>query len=96
MFCSTFNLPFGVLVMRNSFMMVPNELEEAAYCDGATRYSRPCAGSCPSVLPGVATTMLYAFLFDEMAALLDHSGSSVLVVSSSKPTDPSSVALTTP
>ncbi len=94
MFCSTFNLPFGVLVMRNSFMMVPNELEEAAYCDGATVF-KTLRGVLPVVLPGVATTMLYAFLFDEMAALLDHSGSSVLVVSS-KPTDPSSVALTTP
>jgi multiple sugar transport system permease protein len=63
LFYSTFNLPFGVFVMRNSFQMVPNELEEAAYCDGATVFKTLRAVLLPVVLPGVATTMLYAFLF---------------------------------
>jgi multiple sugar transport system permease protein len=63
LFYSTFNLPFGVFVMRNSFMAAPNELEEAAYCDGATVFTTLRTVLLPLVMPGVATTMLYAFLF---------------------------------
>ena len=63
LFYSTYNLPFGVFVMRNSFMAVPNELEEAAYTDGATLFRTLRSVLLPVVLPGVATTMLYAFLF---------------------------------
>lgn len=63
LFYSTFNLPFGVFVMRNAFMAVPNELEEAAYCDGATVPRTLRSVLLPVVVPGVATTMLYAFLF---------------------------------
>jgi multiple sugar transport system permease protein len=63
LFYATFNLPFGVFVMRNSFMAAPNELEEAAYCDGATVFTTLRTVLLPLVIPGVATTMLYAFLF---------------------------------
>jgi multiple sugar transport system permease protein len=63
LFYSTFNLPFGVFVMRNSFMAAPTELEEAAYCDGATVFTTLRTVLLPLVMPGVATTMLYAFLF---------------------------------
>lgn len=63
LFYSTFNLPFGVFVMRNSFMAAPDELEEAAYCDGATVPRTLRSVLLPLVMPGVATTMLYAFLF---------------------------------
>jgi multiple sugar transport system permease protein len=63
LFYTTFNLPFGVFVMRNSFMAAPNELEEAAYCDGATVVTTLRTVLLPLVIPGVATTMLYAFLF---------------------------------
>jgi multiple sugar transport system permease protein len=63
LFYSTFNLPFGVFVMRNSFVAAPTELEEAAYCDGATVLTTLRSVLLPLVLPGVATTMLYAFLF---------------------------------
>jgi multiple sugar transport system permease protein len=63
LFYSTFNLPFGVFVMRNSFMAFPTELEEAAYCEGAKVLTALRKVLLPLVLPGVATTMLYAFLF---------------------------------
>jgi multiple sugar transport system permease protein len=63
LFYSTFNLPFGVFVMRNSFSAIPDELEEAAYCDGATVLQALRRVLLPVVTPGVATTMLYAFLF---------------------------------
>jgi len=63
LFYSTFNLPFGVFVMRNNFLAIPNELDEAAYCDGATVLTTLRSVLLPLVTPGVATTMLYAFLF---------------------------------
>ncbi len=63
LFYSTYNLPFGVFVMRNSFTAVPTELEEAAYTDGATLLRTLRSVLLPVVVPGVATTMLYAFLF---------------------------------
>jgi multiple sugar transport system permease protein len=63
LFYSTFNLPFGVFVMRNAFTALPTELEEAAYCDGATVTRTLRSVLLPVVVPGVATTMLYAFLF---------------------------------
>ncbi len=63
LFYSTFNLPFGVFVMRNSFMAAPNELEEAAYTEGANVVTTLRTVLLPLVVPGVATTMLYAFLF---------------------------------
>lgn len=63
LFYSTFNLPFGVFVMRNSFMAAPNELEEAAYTEGAKVVTTLRTVLLPLVMPGVATTMLYAFLF---------------------------------
>jgi multiple sugar transport system permease protein len=63
LFYSTFNLPFGVFVMRNSFMAAPTELEEAAYTEGATVSRTLRTVLLPLVMPGVATTMLYAFLF---------------------------------
>src|SRR5208282_934886 len=36
LFYVTYNLPFGVFVMRNTFAQIPNEMEEAAFVDGAS------------------------------------------------------------
>jgi multiple sugar transport system permease protein len=56
----TFCLPFGVFVMRNSFMAFPNDLEEAAYTEGAKVLTTLRKVLLPLVMPGVATTMLYS------------------------------------
>ena len=63
LFYTSCNLPFGVFVMRNSFLQVPRELEDAAYVDGASVLRTLTSVMRPLVLPGVATTALYAFLF---------------------------------
>jgi multiple sugar transport system permease protein len=63
LFYSTFNLPFGVFVMRNSFVSIPIELEEASYLDGGSVLTTLRRVMLPLVVPGIATTMLYAFLF---------------------------------
>jgi multiple sugar transport system permease protein len=63
LFYTAFNLPFGVYVMRNSFMAVPKEIVNAARVDGAGPMRALVSVLRPLVLPGVATTALYAFLF---------------------------------
>jgi multiple sugar transport system permease protein len=63
LFYTTFNLPFGVFVMRNTFLQIPWELSEAAAVDGASTVRTLFSVLRPLVVPGVATTVLYAFLF---------------------------------
>jgi multiple sugar transport system permease protein len=63
LFYTTFNLPIGVYVMRNSFLQVPAEIVDAARVDGASVVRTLLSVLRPLVLPGVATTALYAFLF---------------------------------
>jgi multiple sugar transport system permease protein len=63
LFYTTFNLPFGVFVMRNTFLQIPWELSEAASVDGAGLARTLYSVLRPLILPGIATTVLYAFLF---------------------------------
>jgi multiple sugar transport system permease protein len=63
LFYTTFNLPFGVFVMRNTFLQIPWELSEAASVDGASPARTLISVLRPLVIPGIATTVLYAFLF---------------------------------
>jgi multiple sugar transport system permease protein len=63
LFYTTFNLPFGVFVMRNTFLQIPWELSEAAAVDGAGLGRTLVSVLRPLILPGIATTVLYAFLF---------------------------------
>jgi multiple sugar transport system permease protein len=63
LFYTTFNLPFGVFVMRNTFLQIPWEMSEAASVDGATPIRTLVSVLRPLVIPGIATTVLYAFLF---------------------------------
>jgi multiple sugar transport system permease protein len=63
LFYTTFNLPFGVFVMRNTFLQIPWELSEAASVDGASATRTLVSVLRPLVVPGIATTVLYSFLF---------------------------------
>jgi multiple sugar transport system permease protein len=63
LFYTTFNLPVGVFVMRNSFLQVPDEIIDAARVDGASVMRTLVSVLRPLVLPGMATTALFAFLF---------------------------------
>ena len=58
----TFQLPFGVFIMRNSFDTVPREIEEAALLDGCTPFSMLYRVMLNIVRPGVITVGIYAFL----------------------------------
>jgi multiple sugar transport system permease protein len=63
LFYTTFNLPVGVYVMRNSFLQVPGEIVDAARVDGASAIRTLVSVLRPLVVPGIATSALYAFLF---------------------------------
>jgi multiple sugar transport system permease protein len=58
----TFQLPFGIFVMRNTFDTVPRELEEAALLDGCTSLSLLYRVMLGMVRPGIITVGIYAFL----------------------------------
>ncbi|MGH2850292.1 MAG: carbohydrate ABC transporter permease [Solirubrobacteraceae bacterium] len=60
---STFNLPFGVFVMRNTFQGIPRELMESAQVDGAGVMTTLVRVLRPLIIPGLATTATYAFLY---------------------------------
>lgn len=57
----TFNLPFGLFIMRNAFATVPATLEEAALVDGCGIFSALRHIQLPIVLPGIITTALLTF-----------------------------------
>jgi multiple sugar transport system permease protein len=62
LFYSTVNLAFGTFVMRTAFMSVPDGLEEAARIDGSGTIGTFFHVLFPLVMPGMATTALFAFL----------------------------------
>jgi multiple sugar transport system permease protein len=62
LFYVTVNLPFGTFVMRNAFDSIPDELEDSALVDGASRARVIVSVLRPLLMPGVATAALYAFL----------------------------------
>ncbi|MDZ7802331.1 MAG: carbohydrate ABC transporter permease [Trueperaceae bacterium] len=57
---TTFQLPFGVFMMRNAFATVPVSLRESALLDGASELVVAGRVMLPLVLPGVVTTVIYS------------------------------------
>lgn len=84
LFYTTYNLPFGVFVMRNTFAHIPQEMEDSAAVDGAGVLRTLVSVLRPLVVPGVATTVLYAFLF----AWTEFLGALIFLTSNSKLTLP--------
>jgi multiple sugar transport system permease protein len=62
LFYTTFNLPFGVFVMRNTFAAIPSDIEDSAFIDGCGPIRCLVHVLRPLVVPGIATTVLYSFL----------------------------------
>ena len=58
----TFQLPFGIFLMRNSFLAVPREIEESALLDGCSSLSILYRLMLRLVLPGIVTVAIYAFI----------------------------------
>jgi multiple sugar transport system permease protein len=58
----TFQLPFGIFMMRNTFDAVPREIEEAALLDGCSTFNMLWQVMLVLVRPGIITVAIYAFL----------------------------------
>lgn len=59
----TFQLPFGLFVMRTTFQSIPVAMEEAAMLDGASLPVILFKILRPLVLPGMVSVAIFAFLF---------------------------------
>src|SRR4029077_1789169 len=58
-----FNLPFAIWMMRGFLAEVPIEIEEAALLDGLSRLQIIGRIVVPVVLPGIAATAIFTFVF---------------------------------
>jgi len=58
----TFVLPFSVWTLRGFLLGIPQELEEAAMVDGATRFGAFLRVLLPLVGPGLVATSIFAFI----------------------------------
>jgi multiple sugar transport system permease protein len=65
-------VPFAFLILRNGFRNVPEELEQAALLDGASRLGAFCRVSLPLVRPSLGAAAILVFLvsWDEFAYAL--------------------------
>lgn len=59
---TTFNLPFAIWMLKGFFDNVPYAIEEAAMCDGCTRF-QAFRAILPLVAPGVGAFLVLCILF---------------------------------
>lgn len=85
---AAFNLSFAVWIMHSFFSGVPQEIEEAAALDGATKLQTLRRVTLPLVWPGIVTAIIFTFVacWNEFAASL--------VILTTAENQPLSVALT--
>ena len=57
-----FSIPTSIWLLKAYFEKIPVELEEAAYCDGASRMDILFRIIAPLSTPGIAVTAIYAFI----------------------------------
>lgn len=60
---ATFTMPFGVLIMRDVFKELPEELEESALVDGASRFQTFWHIALPLAAPAMAAAAVICFAF---------------------------------
>jgi ABC-type glycerol-3-phosphate transport system permease component len=59
---TTFALPFCIWMLRNYFITIPRDLDEAASVDGATRLQALRTVVLPVAIPGIVATSLFSFI----------------------------------
>jgi multiple sugar transport system permease protein len=59
----SFNLPFAIWLLWGFFESVPLEIEEAAVCDGCSKFRVFWKISIPLITPGLVTTGILCFMF---------------------------------
>ncbi len=57
-----FNIPFIVWMMRNYFLSVPREIEEASFLDGCSSLQSLLKVVLPLSLPGLVASLLFCFV----------------------------------
>jgi raffinose/stachyose/melibiose transport system permease protein len=67
---AAFALPVTIIILRPFLMAIPNEMEEAAFIDGATRIQVFWRIIVPLAIPGVVTVGVLAFVASWNAYLL--------------------------
>jgi multiple sugar transport system permease protein len=55
-------IPFSTIMLRGFFQRIPSSLEEAAMIDGCSRLSAIRHVIVPVMLPGIASTFIFAFV----------------------------------
>ncbi|MFD2613446.1 carbohydrate ABC transporter permease [Paenibacillus gansuensis] len=55
-------IPFSAIMLRGFFQRIPSSLEEAAMIDGCSRLSALGRVIIPVMLPGIASTFIFAFV----------------------------------
>jgi multiple sugar transport system permease protein len=55
-------IPFSTIMLRGFFQRIPSSLEEAAMIDGCSRLSALMRVIIPVMLPGIASTFIFAFV----------------------------------
>ncbi len=55
-------IPFSTIMLRGFFQRIPASLEEAAMIDGCSRWSALARIIIPVMLPGIASTFIFAFV----------------------------------
>lgn len=66
---TTFNLPFGVLIMRDIFRDISQDIEDAARVDGATEWQVFWRIALPLSINGIITSAIIVFAFSWNEAL---------------------------
>jgi multiple sugar transport system permease protein len=59
---STFSIPFSVWILVSYFNAIPQDLDEAAMIDGASRLQTIRLVILPLIAPGLVTTAIYIFI----------------------------------
>lgn len=60
---TTFNLPFAVVIMRQMFREIPDEIEEAALVDGASHFGAFWRVALPLAAPALVATFIICMSF---------------------------------
>ncbi|MCE5343622.1 MAG: carbohydrate ABC transporter permease [Eubacteriales bacterium] len=60
---ATIGIPFSILILKNYFASIPNELEDAAEIDGCNRVSAFFRIFIPITIPGIVVCAIFSFLY---------------------------------
>jgi multiple sugar transport system permease protein len=79
---ATFVLPFAVVILRQTFLELPIELEEASLIDGASHLGAFWRVALPLAAPSIAATglIIFAFTWNEFLFALAISSDKVITV----------------